>query len=142
MTCTPRRAATGRATRIPRLLLDAPGRALVTFLRGEEAAGRISGGDQILHVAQSHQEWASVPIGVFTGALETLVCADATPSIFTLGGRLLPLADLPTELARGYRYVVLEPAGLPSTTRTAIVDARYRSVFVNPRAEVFAAPGP
>ncbi len=126
----------------PRLVLDAPGRALVAFLRGEEAAGRLSASDRVLHVAQSHQEWASVPIGVFTGALETLVCADASPSIFTLGGRLLPLADLSSELARGYRYVVLEPAGLPSATRAAIVDSGYRSVFANPRAEVFAAAGP
>ncbi|MGO9178699.1 MAG: hypothetical protein ACLQHS_05410 [Candidatus Limnocylindrales bacterium] len=125
----------------PRLVLDASGRALVAFLRGEEAAGRLTASDQVLHVAQSHQEWASVPIGVFTGTLETLVCADASPSIFTIGGRLLPLAALPSELARGYRYVVLEPAGLPSATRAAIVDSGYRSVFANPRGEVFAAAG-
>ncbi|MGO9180873.1 MAG: hypothetical protein ACLQHS_16665 [Candidatus Limnocylindrales bacterium] len=125
----------------PRLVLDASGRALVAFLRGEEAAGRLAGSDRVLHVAQSHQEWASMPIGVFTGALETLVCADAAPSIFTIGGRLLPLADLTSELARGYRYVVLEPTGLPSATRAAIVEAGYRSVFANPRGEVFAAAG-
>ncbi len=68
-----------------------------------------------------------------------MVSADATTTIFTAGGRIHPLSDLPAELGAGFAYVVLEPAGLPSDVRAAVAAAGYRSVFVNATAEVFAA---
>jgi len=124
----------------PRLVVDPTGAAVLGFLRGEIAAGRLGAEGQLLHVAASYQESASLPIADFTGIDETTVSADAATNIFTAGGRIRPLADLPVELRAGYAYVVLEPAGLPASIRAAIVAAGYRSVFVNARAEVFAAP--
>lgn len=125
----------------PRLVLDGPERQIVEFLQGEEQAGRLRAGDAVLHVARTHQEWGSVPVGVFTGAIETFVCADASPTVFTLGNRFLPLTDLAGALTAHYRYVLLEPAGLPPGARGLILAAGYRPVFANARGEVFAASG-
>ncbi len=122
-----------------RLVVDASGTEVLDFLRGEIDAGRLEAETRLLHVAASYQESASLPIGVFTGIEETMVSADATTNIFTAGGRIHPLGDLPAALGEGFGYVVLEPAGLPSGVRAAIVAAGYRSVFVNSTAEVFAA---
>jgi hypothetical protein len=122
-----------------RLVVDATGDEVLTFLRGQIADGQLVSTSQLLHVAASYQESASLPIADFTGIDETTVSADATTNIFTAGGRIHPLSALPAELGAGFVYVVLEPAGLPTGIRAAIVAAGYRSVFVNPRAEVFAA---
>jgi hypothetical protein len=122
-----------------RLVVDSTGDEVLEFLRTEIAAGRITAETQLLHVAASYQESASLPIGVFTGIEETMVSADATTTIFTAGGRIYPLGDLPAELGAGFAYVVLEPAGLPSDVRAAVAAAGYRSVFVNSTAEVFTA---
>jgi hypothetical protein len=122
-----------------RLVVDPTGNAVLVFLRGEVAGGRLRSEDQLLHIAASYQESASLPIADFTGIDETSVSADATTNIFTAGGRIHSVSDLPAELRAGFAYVVLEPAGLPTGIRAAIVAAGYHSVFVNPRAEVFAA---
>jgi hypothetical protein len=122
-----------------RLVVDPTGNAVLVFLRGEVAGGRLRSEDQLLHIAASYQESASLPIADFTGIDETSVSADATTTIFTAGGRIHSVSDLPAELRAGFAYVVLEPAGLPTGIRAAIVAAGYHSVFVNPRAEVFAA---
>jgi hypothetical protein len=122
-----------------RLVVDATGDEVLAFLRGQVADGQLVSTSQLLHVAASYQESASLPIADFTGIDETTVSADATTNIFTAGGRIHPLSALPAELGAGFAYVVLEPTGLPNGIRAAIVAVGYRSVFVNPRAEVFAA---
>ncbi len=122
-----------------RLVVDATGGQVLEFLRGEIGAGRLGAESQLLHVAASYQESASLPIGAFTGIEETIVSADATTNIFTAGGRIQPLTDLAVELRAEFAYVVLEPAGLPVSTRAEITAAGFRSVFVNASAEVFAA---
>ena len=120
-----------------RLVVDSTGDEVLDFLRTEIGAGRITAETQLLHVAASYQESASLPIGVFTGIEETMVSADATTTIFTAGGRIHSLTSLGAELAAGYPYVVLEPAGLPSTIGAEILAAGYRPVFENASAQVF-----
>ncbi len=124
-----------------RRVVGTPGAEILGFLDGEVAAGRLGAGDRVLHVAASYEEWASVPIGVFSGIEETMVCEDAATTIFTVGGRIHPLADLAAELRAGFAYVVLEPAGLPASARAEVVSAGYRTVFASGSGEVFAAPG-
>jgi hypothetical protein len=126
----------------PRLVVDAAGRELLDFLRVEVSSGRLGADAQVLHVARSYEPWANVPIAVFTGVEETVVSEDATPTIFTAGGRVHPLASLSAELHDGFSYVVLEPTGLPPDVRPAIISAGYRPVFANSEAEVFEASAP
>ena len=83
-----------------------------------------------------------MPIAVFTGLEESVVCEDATLDIFTAGGRIYPLASLAIELRAGYSAVVLEPAGLPAAVRSSVIAAGYRSVFTSSTGEVFMAPAP
>ena len=116
-----------------RYVVDAPRQALLDAVRAEIAAGRLGPDTQVLHVAGSFQQWVATPLGVFDGVTETDVVPDVEVSIHTVGGRLRPLADLPSLLAEGppggrtYGYVVLEPSDrLPTGTRDAIVAAGYR----------------
>ena len=125
-----------------RLVVDAAGRDILGFLRDEISSGKLGAEARVLHVARSYEPWASVPIAVFTGLEESVVCEDATVDIFTAGGRIYPLASLATELRQGYSAVVLEPAGLPAAVRSAVVAAGYRSVFTSSSGEVFMAPAP
>jgi len=120
-----------------RLLLAATEEDLVDHLRSLEASGQLGPRDGVLHVAASFQPWLSIPVGVFTGAIETIVSMDAAPTIFTTGDRLLPLVALQRELASNFRYVLLEPSGLPSNVRDEVVAAGYRSIFMNLRGELF-----
>jgi uncharacterized membrane protein len=120
-----------------RLVVGSSGEELLDFLRAQIAAGRIGPETQLLHVAASYQESASVPIGVFTGIQETMVSADAATTIFTAGGRIHPLDALPEQLTQRYPYLVLEPAGLSPDVRAAIMAAGYQSVFTTPTGEVF-----
>ena len=134
-----RRATSGYFVNYPnrRTLIDADQQGIVDTLRSEESAGRLAADTTVLHVAASFQQWASTPIGVFSGALETTVSKDAEVSLHTLGGRLFGLAALPQLLGDGFTYVVLEPAGLSSDARDAIVAAGYQPIFANDRGEVF-----
>ena len=125
-----------------RLVVDASGRDLLGFLREEVSSGQLGAEARVLHVARSYEPWASVPIAVFTGLEESVVCEDATLDIFTAGGRIYPLASLATELRAGYSAVVLEPAGLPAAVRSSVIAAGYRSVFTSSSGEVFMAPPP
>lgn len=125
-----------------RLVVDAAGRDLLGFLREEIASGQLGAEARVLHIARSYEPWASVPIAVFTGLEESVVCEDATVDIFTAGGRIYPLASLATELRAGYAAVVLEPAGLPAAVRPAVIAAGYRSVYASSSGEVFMAPAP
>ena len=101
-----------------RLLLDAPERQFVDRILALESSGDFGAHDRLLNVAASLQAWKSIPIGVFTGALETLVAADFTPTIFTTGNRLFAMPSLGTELKAGFAWVVLEPAGLTPSVRS------------------------
>jgi hypothetical protein len=127
-----------------RLIIDAPRQAVVDALRAEERAGRLGPSTGVLNIAASFQQWASVPVGVFTGAIETSISLQPEVSIHTDGGRLLGFADLDRELAAGYGYVVLEPSGLPSdvlaNARTRIAAAGYRQIWSNSQAAIYT-PG-
>ena len=124
-----------------RRIIDGPRQEVVDMLRGEETAGRLGPQTRVLHIASSFQQWASVPIGVFTGAIETSISLQPELSIHTDGGRLLGFPQLPAELAGGYGYVVLEPDGLSSDligqTKTLLSGAGYRPVWSNSRATVY-----
>ncbi|MGD0121102.1 MAG: hypothetical protein ABSC46_00905 [Candidatus Limnocylindrales bacterium] len=125
----------------PRRIIDEPRQEVVDMLRGEETAGRLGPQTRVLHIASSFQQWVSVPIGVFTGAIETSISLQPELSIHTEGGRLLGFAQLPAELASGYGYVVLEPDGLSadvvSQTKTLLSGAGYRPVWSNSQATVY-----
>jgi hypothetical protein len=125
----------------PRRIVAGDQLGLLDAVRGEIQAGRLGAASGVLHVASSFQQWSAVPLGVFTGVIETDATPDAEVSIHTVGGRLRPLTDLPRLLAAGPPYVLLEPAGLPAGTRDGIVTAGYRSIFVNPRGELFVRGG-
>ena len=120
-----------------RLIIDLPRRQVVDELRAEEQAGRLGPNTRVLHLAASFQQWASVPIGVFTGAMETSISLQPELSIHTEGGRLLGFEVLPTELASDYGYVVLEPSGLNPDLADAITAAGYHEIWSNSQAIVY-----
>ena len=96
----------------------------------------------MLHIAASFQQWVSVPIGVFTGAIETSISLQPEVSIHTDGGRLYGFERLDAELAAGYGYVVLEPPKLPSdvvdSSKTQILAAGYHPIWSNSQAIIYA----
>ena len=124
-----------------RLIIDAPRQQVVDELRVEEAAGRLGPSTRVLNIANSFQQWASVPIGVFTGALETSISSQPEVSIHTDGGRLLGFDSLQSQLASGYGYVVLEPAGLSQDHLSQALDqiaaAGYRQIWTNSQATIY-----
>ncbi len=125
-----------------RLIIDAPRREVVDELRAEEAAGRLGPSTKVLNIASSFQQWVAVPVGVFTGAMETSISLQPEVSIHTDGGRLLGFGDLERELAADYGYVVLEPAGLPpdvaANIRTDFVAYGYHPIWSNSQATIYA----
>jgi hypothetical protein len=122
-----------------RLIIDKPEQEVVAMLRAEETAGRLGPSTRVLHIASSFQQWVSVPIGVFTGALETSISLQPELSIHTEGGRLLGLGVLNSELATGYGYVVFEPGGMDPAIAGTIKAAGYHQIWVNSQAIVYAA---
>mgnify|MGYP001608356703 CR=1 FL=1 len=95
----------------------------------------------MLHVASSFQQWVSTPLGVFAGVNEWFVSLDPEVSHQTVGGRLYGVEELPSFLGTSaFQYVVLEPDGLASEIRDAIVVAGYDSIFENGQGEVFVYP--
>jgi hypothetical protein len=130
----------------PRLIIDAPRQAVVDEIRAEEQAGRLGPTTRVLHIAASFQQWSSVPIGVFTGAIETSISLQPELSIHTEGGRLLGFDQLPAELSSRYGYVVLEPDGLPGDvldqSKTLITQAGYIQIWSNSQATIYARSGP
>ena len=129
-----------------RRIIDEPRQEVVDMLRGEETAGRLGPQTRVLHIAGSFQQWASVPVGVFTGAIETSISCSPEVSIHTEGGRLLGFNDLGSELASGYGYVVLEPANpdpqgcprLSAALADQITSAGYRQIWSNSQAMVYS----
>ena len=130
----------------PRLIIDAPRQAVVDEIRAEEQAGRLGPTTRVLHIAASFQQWSSVPIGVFTGAIETSISLQPELSIHTEGGRLLGFDQLPAELSSRYGLVVLEPDGLPGDvldqSKTLITQAGYIQIWSNSQATIYARSGP
>lgn len=124
-----------------RHIVDEPEQEVVDALRSEIDAGRLGASTRVLHIASSFQQWVSVPIGVFTGAIETSISLQPELSIHTDGGRLLGFADLDRELAGGYGYVVIEPAGLPpdvlANAQARTTSAGYRQIWSNSQATIF-----
>ena len=121
----------------PRLIVDPSEQEVIDELRAEEDAGRLGPATRVLHLASSFQQWSSVPIGVFTGALETSISLKPELSIHTEGGRLLGFDRLPAELASDYGYVVLEPSGLDAGLSGAITAAGYHQIWSNDTATIF-----
>jgi hypothetical protein len=127
-----------------RLIVGPTQREVVDRIRVEIDAGRLGPSTKVLHLAASFQQWRSVPIGVFTGALETSISLDPELSIHTEGGRLLGFDSLPAELASDYGYVVVEPAGLADAgiePADEIVAAGYRLIWSNSIAQIYARDG-
>ena len=123
----------------PRQIIDPSEQEVVEALRGEVDAGRLGASTRVLHIATSFQQWSSVPIGVFTGAMETSISLQPELSIHTEGGRLLGFDVLADELASDYGYVVLEPdPKLPPGLTDTIVAAGYHQIWSNPQATIFA----
>jgi hypothetical protein len=124
-----------------RTVVDAPRQELLDAVRAEIDAGRLAHDTPVLHLGKSFQQWSSTPLGVFDGVSETFVSLDPLVSHQTVGGRLFGLDDLPRLLAsRDYRYVVVEPAGLPQGTRDQVLAAGYQSIYANQQGEVFRLP--
>jgi len=121
-----------------RLIVDPPEQEVVDELRGEIDAGRLGPSTRVLHIATSFQQWLSVPIGVFTGALETSISLQPELSIHTEGGRLLGFDVLADELASDYGYVVLEPNGLDPGLAAQVAAAGYHRIWSNSQATIFA----
>ena len=120
-----------------RRIVDESEQQVVDELRAEVNAGRLGPSTRVLHLASSFQQWSSVPIGVFMGALETSISLQPEVSIHTDGGRLLGFDRLADELASGYGYVVLEPDGLDSSLADTIAAAGYRQIWANSRATIY-----
>jgi hypothetical protein len=121
-----------------RLIVDADEQQVIDELRSEVTAGRLGASTRVLHVADSFQQWASVPVGVFVGALETSISSHPETSIHTDGGRLLGFDQLDSELASDYGYVVLEPNNLDPGLADTIVASGYHQIWANSIAMVFA----
>jgi hypothetical protein len=120
-----------------RTLIDRDQQEIIGILREEQRQGRLRSGTQVLHFAESFQQWVATPLGVFAGVLETTVSKDPERSMQTVGGRLHGL-DEARQLLRGdYPYVVVEGTQLPPEVRSEVVAAGYRPIFANPRGEIF-----
>ncbi len=127
-----------------RRIIDAPMQAVVDELRAEEESGRLGPDTQVLNVAKSFQQWVAVPVGVFTGAIETSISEAPEVSIHTEGGRLLGFDQLDQQLAGGYGYVVLEPAGLSADeiarTQSGLSLNGFRQIWSNSQATIYTKP--
>lgn len=121
-------------------LIDRDEAELLSRLRREIDAGRLTASTRVLHVSFSFQQWVSTPLGVFAGIMETASSEETQVSIHTAGGRLFPLDKLDQLLGDGFAYVVYEPAELTVDVRPQILAAGYRPIWSNARGEIFAAP--
>jgi hypothetical protein len=127
----------------PRNIIDEPRQQVVDEIRTLESQGRIGPSTQILHIASDFQQWTSVPIGVFTGALETSISLDPILNIHTEGGRLLGFDSLAGQVASHPGYIVFEPQNLNQATDDAVMGlisgAGYREIWSNWQATIFEA---
>jgi hypothetical protein len=124
-----------------RTVVDTPRKELLDAVRREIDTGWLAHDTPVLHLAASFQQWSATPLGVFDGVMETFVSLDPEVTHQTVGGRLYGLDALAGFLASGdFTYVVLEPEGLPESTRAQLVAAGYQSIFANQQGEVFRLP--
>jgi hypothetical protein len=125
-----------------RTIIDAPRQEVVDEIRSLEDAGKIGPSTQILHIASDFQQWTSVPIGVFTGAIETSISPRPEVSIHTEGGRLLGFDQLDAQLAARPGFVVVEPSNLAGdvldSSLSKIADAGYREIWSNSQATIYS----
>ncbi|HEX2282271.1 MAG TPA: PQQ-dependent sugar dehydrogenase, partial [Thermomicrobiales bacterium] len=133
-----------------RNLIDEHGRAIVAAIRQEQRAGRLGSDGRILHLAEGPYEWQGIPIGVFTGALETSVSPTPDTSLHAPAGRQLSLEQFQPALESGdYAYVVVEPKAVPQGLVAAVKQSGYEPLMENELATLFrrnpdhrAAAGP
>ena len=124
-----------------RHIIDAPRQEVVDELRAEEQAGRLGPSTRVLNIAWSFQEWIAVPVGVFTGAMETSISLRPERSIHTVGGRLYGFSRLDEELGSGYGYVVLAPDNLASdllVETQSRIELHYHEIWSNSQATIYA----
>lgn len=117
-----------------RWMVDPSQREVLAAIRREIAAGRITATTQLLHISRTYHGWGAIPVGVFTGVVETVASPDAELTIHTSGGRLVPLDTLRAEQAAAYEYVVIEWRGLPPNV--AQLTAGFEPIFTNDRAQL------
>jgi hypothetical protein len=124
-----------------RNIIDEQRQQVVDEIRSLEAQGKIGPNTQILHIASDFQQWTSVPIGVFTGAMETSVSFNPAANIHTEGGRLYPFSDLATQMATRPGYVVLEPQNFNQDeydqVATLLKAGGYRQIWSNWQAAIY-----
>lgn len=118
-----------------RWVLDPSQREVVAAIRSEIAAGRITATTQLLHVSRTYQAWGAIPIGVFSGVLETVASPDSKLTIHTVGGRLMALDAMNPERATDFEYLLVEWSGLAPDV--AQLTAGFEPIFTNERAELF-----
>ena len=117
-----------------RWVVDGEQRQVLAAIRQEIAAGRITAATHLLHVSRTFQQWEAIPVGVFTGVLETVVSPDSKVTIHTVGGRLVPLDALRAELAADYDYLLIEWRGLPPDVAQLI--GGFAPIFTNEQAQL------
>jgi len=117
-----------------RYVVDDGQRRVLAAIRREIAAGRITATTHLLHVARTYQQWGAIPVGVFTGVLETDVSPDSKVTIHTVGGRLVPIADLHAELMAGYDYLLIEWRDLPPDV--AQLMGGFEPIFTSEEAQL------
>lgn len=123
-----------------RWVTDDAQREVLAAIRREIVAGRITATTRLLHVSRTYQQWGAIPVGVFTGVLETDVSPDSKVTIHTVGGRLVPMDGLDAELAAGYDYLLIEWRGLPPDIAQLI--GGFEPVFTNQQAELLRHRAP
>jgi hypothetical protein len=129
-------AKTGFYTGYPdaRWVVDGEQREVLAAIRREIAAGRITAATRLLHVSPTYQAWGAIPIGVFTGVLETVASPDFQLTIHTVGGRLVPLDAMGAQRAATYDYLVIEWRDPPPNVAQLI--GGFETIFTNERAEL------
>jgi hypothetical protein len=131
-----RYAETGYWTGYPdaRRVVDEGQRRVLAAIRKEIAAGRITATTHLLHIARTYQQWGAIPVGVFTGVLETDVSPDSRLTIHTVGGRLVPMDGLRVELAGDYDYLLVEWRDLPPNVAQLI--GGFEPIFTTKEAQL------
>ncbi len=131
-----RYAADGFWTGYPdsRWVIDDAQRQVLAVIRREIADGRITAATRLLHVARTYQQWEAIPVGVFSGVIETVVSPDSTETIHTVGGRLVPFDRLSAELANDYDYLLVEWRGLPPEVAQMI--GGFEPIFTGEQAQL------
>jgi len=117
-----------------RWVVDGTQRQVLAAIRHEIAAGRITAATRLLHVARTYRHRGAIPVGVFTGVLETDVSPDSRVTIHSVGGRLVPMDGLRAELAADYDYLLVEWRDLPPEIAQLI--GGFEPIFTNQQAQL------